>query len=196
MRDPYPAIGERAVGRWGRVSSLVAIALTLYGGCCVFIVLISQLLGSLVMEASGLQLSLCSWMVVTGGYVDVSTAVSTPPPAAGLTPLTWLGTPKDFWGIAVGALLSTVAACALVIVNCVVAGAAMDRQHVTYPEPSLHGAFEGRYLSFLKNDPRLTCISICLDHVRLRRGLHLPHHPGGHEGEGQVHLLGCYRHHQ
>ena len=72
------------------------------------------------------------------------------PPAAGLTPLTWLGTPKDFWGIAVGALLSTVAACALVIVNCVVAGAAMDRQHVTYPDPSLHGAFEGRYLSFLR----------------------------------------------
>ena len=49
-----------------------------------------------------------------------------------------------------GALLSTVAACALVIVNCVVAGAAMDRQHVTYPDPSLHGAFEGRYLSFLR----------------------------------------------
>ena len=71
VRDPYPAIGERAVGRWGRVTSLVAIALTLYGGCCVFIVLISQLLGSLVMEASGLQLSLCSWMVVTGRYVDV-----------------------------------------------------------------------------------------------------------------------------
>ena len=80
----------------------------------------------------------------------ISTAVSTLPPAAGLTPLTWLGTPKDFWGIAVGALLSTVAACALVIVNCVVAGAAMDRQHVTYPDPSLHGAFEGRYLSFLR----------------------------------------------
>ena len=71
VRDPYPAIGERAVGRWGRVSSLVAIALTLYGGCCVFIVLISQLLGSLVMEASGLQLSLCSWMVVTGRYVHI-----------------------------------------------------------------------------------------------------------------------------
>ena len=71
MRDPYPAIGERAVGRWGRVTSLVAIALTLYGGCCVFIVLISQLLGSLVLEATGLQLSLCSWMVITGTYLDI-----------------------------------------------------------------------------------------------------------------------------
>ena len=59
------------MGRWGRVTSLVAIALTLYGGCCVFIVLISQLLGSLVLEASGLQLSLCSWMVITGRYLDI-----------------------------------------------------------------------------------------------------------------------------
>ena len=69
-----------------RVVSMVAIALTLYGGCCVFIVLISQLLGSLV-AAAGLHLTLCSWMVIV---------------ATGLTPLTWMGTPKDFWGIAVG----------------------------------------------------------------------------------------------
>ena len=61
------------------MTSLLAIALTLYGGCCVFIVLISQLLGSLVAIATGLQLDLCSWMVVV---------------AVGLTPLTWLGTPK------------------------------------------------------------------------------------------------------
>ena len=60
------------------MTSLLAIALTLYGGCCVFIVLISQLLGSLVSDL-GLQLDLCSWMVVV---------------AVGLTPLTWLGTPK------------------------------------------------------------------------------------------------------
>ena len=96
VRDPYPAIGERAIGKWGRwgnddhkrntavimsyfrVISLLAIALTLYGGCCVFIVLISQLLGSLVADL-GLHLDLCSWMVVV---------------AVGLTPLTWLGTPK------------------------------------------------------------------------------------------------------
>ena len=60
------------------MTSLLAIALTLYGGCCVFIVLISQLLGSLVSDL-GLELDLCSWMVVV---------------AVGLTPLTWLGTPK------------------------------------------------------------------------------------------------------
>ena len=115
MRDPYPAIGEKAVGRWGRIMSIVSITLTvrtellllykmltvfrfyqkklpsvkkyfasdpkifqLYGGGCVFIVLISQLLSSL-MAGVGVQLTLCQWMVLV---------------AAGLTPLTWMGTPK------------------------------------------------------------------------------------------------------
>ena len=50
----------------------------LYGGGCVFIVLISQLLSSL-MAGVGVQLTLCQWMVLV---------------AAGLTPLTWMGTPK------------------------------------------------------------------------------------------------------
>ena len=43
-----------------------------------FIVLISQLLSSL-MAGVGVQLTLCQWMVLV---------------AAGLTPLTWMGTPK------------------------------------------------------------------------------------------------------
>ena len=125
VRDPYPAIGERAIGRSGRVISMAAIALTLYGGCCVFIVLIAELLGSLV-ASIGLHLSLCSWMVIV---------------ACGLTPLTWMGTPKDFWGIAVGALLSTMAACTLVVINCVMQGLTMEVD-VNYPQPSIQGSFE------------------------------------------------------
>jgi hypothetical protein len=42
VRDPYPSIGEKAVGRWGRVVSVFSITVTLYGGGCVFIVLIAQ----------------------------------------------------------------------------------------------------------------------------------------------------------
>jgi len=34
-----------------------------------------------------------------------------------MTPLTWLGTPNDFWPAAVGALLTTLAACAMVMVK-------------------------------------------------------------------------------
>ena len=78
VRDPYPAIGEKAVGSWGRIVSVISITLTLYGGGCVFIVLISQLLGSLC-AAAGLHLNLCVWMVIV---------------ALILIPLTWMGTPK------------------------------------------------------------------------------------------------------
>ena len=109
-----------------RIVSMVAISLTLYGGGCVFIVLIAQLLGSLV-GAAGFHLSLCVWMVIV---------------AAGLTPLTWMGTPKDFWPIAVGALISTVLACILVIVNCIMTGTQLEEK--VFPTPTADGTFKGR----------------------------------------------------
>ena len=127
VRDPYPAIGEKAVGRWGRIASVVSITLTLYGGGCVFIVLISQLTGSL-MAGAGLHLDLCTWMVIV---------------AAGLTPLTWMGTPKDFWPIAVGALITTIIACILIIINCVLAGEELEAR--VYPAPTANGFFKGSY---------------------------------------------------
>ena len=127
VRDPYPAIGEKAVGRWGRIASVVSITLTLYGGGCVFIVLISQLTGSL-MAGAGLHLDLCTWMVIV---------------AAALTPLTWMGTPKDFWPIAVGALITTIIACILIIINCVLAGEELEAR--VYPAPTANGFFKGSY---------------------------------------------------
>merc|ERR1712013_344454 len=124
VRDPYPAIAEKAVGRWGRIASLVAISLTLYGGGCVFIVLIAQLLGSIV-AAAGFDLSLCMWMVIV---------------AACLTPLTWMGTPKDFWPIAVGALITTCVACLLVIITCVLDGDKLEAKN--FPAPTYDGLFK------------------------------------------------------
>ena len=126
VRDPYPAIGEKAVGKWGRVLSVFSITLTLYGGGCVFIVLISQMLMSL-MAGVGLQLTLCQWMVVT---------------ACCLTPLTWMGSPKDFWPIAVGALITTCVACILIVTKCILLGTEMET--ITYPAPSAEGFFKGR----------------------------------------------------
>ncbi len=62
--------------------SLVCISLTLYGAGCVFIVLIAQLLSSVVGQWIDLGIGLCLWMVIVAIF---------------LTPLTWMGTPKDFW---------------------------------------------------------------------------------------------------
>ena len=125
VRDPYPAIGEKAAGKLGRIISVVCITLTLYGGGCVFIVLISQLLQSLFV-AAGFELSLCVWMVIVAG---------------GLTPLTWMGTPKDFWPIAVGALITTMIACLLIVVNCILYGNKLTEK--TFPPPSADGFFKG-----------------------------------------------------
>jgi len=124
VRDPYPSIGQKAVGTWGRIVSMIAISLTLYGGGCVFIVLISQLLGSL-MGSIGIDLSLCVWMVIVAGC---------------LIPLTWMGTPKDFWPIAVGALATTCIACLLVVVTCILDGNQI--QEKVFPEPSAKGIFK------------------------------------------------------
>lgn len=125
VRDPYPAIGEKAAGKVGRIISVICITLTLYGGGCVFIVLISQLLGSLS-AAAGFQMSLCVWMVIVAG---------------GLTPLTWMGTPKDFWPIAVGALISTIIACLLILINCILFGTQQENLP-EYPPPSPMGFFK------------------------------------------------------
>jgi len=102
IRDPYPSIGEKAVGRWGRLVSIGCICFTLYGAGTVFIVLIAQLLGSLLEDFTSEYLGLCQWMVIIAVF---------------LIPLTWLGSPKDFWLIAVGALLSTVTACGLIMIQ-------------------------------------------------------------------------------
>ena len=112
-----------------RMLCTVCICLTLYGAGCVFIVLISQLVQSLMEETLGVSGidSLCLWMLIVTVF---------------LTPLTWLGTPKDFWPIAVGALLTTVAACILIIIQ-----ALLDREYelegnVVYASPTIEGSIK------------------------------------------------------
>jgi len=60
--------------------------------------------------------------------------------AASLTPLTWMGTPKDFWPIAVGALITTCIACLLVIITCVTDGTKLEVK--VFPAPTADGIFK------------------------------------------------------
>lgn len=102
VRAPYPSIAEKAVGPWGRKVAAVTIGITLYGGGCVFLVLIGNFVHNIA-EYSGYDgMSSCLWMVVF---------------AAALTPLCFPGTPNDFWPLAVGALGTTVAACLCVMIK-------------------------------------------------------------------------------
>jgi len=131
IRDPYPSIGEKAVGRWGRILCTVCICLTLYGAGCVFIVLIAECFKSL-MFGVGADLNICNWMLIV---------------AAALIPLTWLGSPKDFWPIAVGALLTTVTACVLILIQSLLdhreyTTSTLDSpeaKEVQYPLPTFEG---------------------------------------------------------
>jgi len=100
-RDPYPTIAEKAVGKVGRIIALVCISITLYGTGCVYLVIIASFMSNLSHEA-GFELNPCLWMIIM---------------AAVLCPVCWLGTPKDFWPMAIGALITTVVACVMIMVK-------------------------------------------------------------------------------
>ena len=92
-----------------RVVCVFCICCTLYGAGCVFIVLIAQCLKSLfanlALEVLAGWTACMPWMMIT---------------ACILIPLTWLGTPKDFWPVAVGALFTTVLACMGIMIQALI----------------------------------------------------------------------------
>jgi len=102
-RAPYMVIAEKATGKIGKHVTSVCVILTLYGSCCVVIVLMGGFLENIANYANpDIGMSKCEWMMII---------------AACLAPLCWFGSPADFWFIAVGALISTVVGCVLVLVQ-------------------------------------------------------------------------------
>ncbi|XP_022112040.1 amino acid transporter AVT1E-like [Acanthaster planci] len=98
IRYPYPAIGFEAMGKAGRYAVTLCVNLTLFSVTTVFLLVSSQLFQTLLQMAE-VNISFCAWVPII---------------AAVLCPLTWLGTPKDFWPIAAGAAVSTGLACILI----------------------------------------------------------------------------------
>ena len=113
-------IAEKAAGVGTRHLVSACISITLFGSGCVVIVLCGSFFQN-IFQDFGLDLSSCAWMVIITAF---------------LVPLSWLGTPKDFWcetelfkfikttqqhinsrGAAVGALASTVIGCAMIMVK-------------------------------------------------------------------------------
>ena len=78
------------------------------------------------MSAVNLDLSICIWMAVS---------------CVILTPLTWFGTPKDFWPIAVGALITTIIACVLIMFN--IGAESANLEGIEYPPATANGFFQG-----------------------------------------------------
>ena len=80
-RDPYMVIAEKAADPTARHIVSFCISITLFGVACVVIVLLGSFFEN-IFQTFHLNLSHCVWMVIL---------------TALLTPICWLGTPKDFW---------------------------------------------------------------------------------------------------
>ncbi|XP_013777068.1 amino acid transporter AVT1J-like [Limulus polyphemus] len=118
VRIPYPLIGFRAWGRFMRAAVSLCLNSTLFGVATVFLLLASQLVQSV---GDQFNISFCYWILIFGTI---------------LCPLMWLGTPNEFWPVAVGALGTTTCACFLLFVNIL-----MDNHNVedviTFPTPTV-----------------------------------------------------------
>nr|XP_054774585.1 uncharacterized protein LOC129282747 [Lytechinus pictus] len=84
-RYPYPAIGFEAYGKIGSYIVTFCVNATLFGVSTVFLLLAASNMELLVERG----FSFCYWLPII---------------AACLIPLTWFGTPKDFWPVAIGAM--------------------------------------------------------------------------------------------
>ncbi|XP_013789686.2 amino acid transporter AVT1J-like [Limulus polyphemus] len=121
IRYPYAAIGLRASGRFMRVAVSFCVNFTLFGVATVFLLLSSQMIASLA-EKAGIYF--CYWVLILGAI---------------LCPLMWLGTPNDFWPVAVGALATTMIACFLLFINILTDKT--TEKDLIYPTPSLKSFF-------------------------------------------------------
>ncbi|XP_068744758.1 uncharacterized protein [Montipora capricornis] len=117
VRYPYPAIGEKAYGRWASIAVTVCIQITLLGVCVVFLILAAGNMSNLVKLHVSDHTELRIWLLIC---------------FAVLLPLSWLGTPKEFWGIAIGASVATAVAC-LMICICIVLDIPADLNSVEQP---------------------------------------------------------------
>ncbi|XP_059488721.1 uncharacterized protein LOC132204302 [Neocloeon triangulifer] len=115
-RNPYACIAHRALGNWGSRIVSGSIQITLFGAGTVYLILASELLNDLTKYL--LPFGPCSWVVILAAF---------------LLPAMWLGSPKDFWGVAVGALLTTAFSCLLMFTQMVIDGLQLDYHKDTKP---------------------------------------------------------------
>ncbi|XP_069669918.1 uncharacterized protein [Periplaneta americana] len=106
VRNPYATIAYKAVGKWGSRLISGCIQFTLFGAGTVYLLLSSQILRELL-EHLVPKIGFCIWFLVI---------------AMLLCPAMWLGTPKDFRIVGIGALLTTAFACVLIFVQIVLDG--------------------------------------------------------------------------
>ncbi|XP_067002631.1 uncharacterized protein [Anabrus simplex] len=106
VRNPYATIAYRAFGRKTSLVVSGCIQFTLFGAGTVYLLLASQIIQELL-EDFVPNISFCIWFLVIALVV---------------CPAMWLGSPKDFSIVGVGALLTTAFACVLIFTEIVMDG--------------------------------------------------------------------------
>ena len=106
VRDPYPLIGEYAMGKFGKYLVGVCVVLTLFGAVIVYLIIAATLTKNLLNQIPSVKNQDFNqekiWVLIFGGV---------------LIPLTWFESPKDmsFVGYIGGG--SSVLACILIIMR-------------------------------------------------------------------------------
>nr|XP_039263708.1 amino acid transporter AVT1C-like isoform X1 [Styela clava] len=124
VTDPYPTIAFRAAGKVGEYATRVCLYGSLFGGGTVFLLLISDNTTNLLQSMGGIRFYPCYMMMIVFCI---------------LTPLSWIGTPKDFWYAGLIAAATTTIGALLIV-----AGIVQDApEHVdSYrPEPTASSFF-------------------------------------------------------
>ena len=103
-RNPYALIGRSAFGAIGQSVTTVTLSLQLFGGSVVLMLICAEMVWS-ILEPLKLQVTYCQWILIL---------------AASLLPLSLLGSPVDFWPVAVFAMSSTAIAAVLIIIAILV----------------------------------------------------------------------------
>ncbi len=107
MRAPYASLAERACGKTTRHAVTFTLNMSLILTCIVFLLLAGEIFSVLIdlpWETVSHRNKLRVWFAICGGV---------------LLPLTLLGTPKDFWGVALLASLTSGIAVILLTANLV-----------------------------------------------------------------------------
>jgi solute carrier family 32 (vesicular inhibitory amino acid transporter) len=98
-RDPYPLIAYEAAGNFGRYLVALICYIQLFGVAVIFLLIAASNIRSLL---SNFVVQFCDWTIII---------------ALIMCPISMLGTPKDFWPVAVGAMLFTAIACLFIFIQ-------------------------------------------------------------------------------
>uniref|UniRef100_A0A915JEX6 Amino acid transporter transmembrane domain-containing protein n=1 Tax=Romanomermis culicivorax TaxID=13658 RepID=A0A915JEX6_ROMCU len=122
-RNPYPEIAFKAGGKFWKYAVQACVHCSMFGAAIAFLILSSQNISRLLHDWFDLSINFCSMVVIISLI---------------LLPVLFLGTPKDFWPIAVGAIAATALAIFFIMIGTLIDMKPCSGK-VDYPQPSVTG---------------------------------------------------------